>query len=84
MLTHKPPAMLPDIKRMDSKDLVTYYSKLNAEVNKRLLSGDTWETVKEDIHNLTEMTKELTARKISFNPNISAQADPSIESTETE
>ena len=64
--------MLIDIKSMKTEELLNLYKKMDADVNKQLISGKSWDKIKYEVDYLTELSKELMKRNIQVhNRNIS-------------
>lgn len=72
--------MYPEIKSLKSNELVDFYTRLNHELQQQLLDGAEWDTVKEQMDYLTELSKEITTRRINFNPGASSPADRALRS----
>jgi hypothetical protein len=60
--------MLHGISDKSSGDLVLLYHKINKELTAHLLNGDSWTEQEERITTLTEISKELTRRKVEIYP----------------
>lgn len=67
--------MLIDIKSMKTEELLNLYNKMDAEVNKQLISGTSWDKIKVEVDYLTELSKELTKRKIDLDSPHTSPAD---------
>lgn len=67
--------MLIDIRSMKTEELLNLYNKMNAEVNKQLISGTSWYLIKDEVDYLTELSKELTKRKINLDGPYTTPAD---------
>ena len=67
--------MLIDIQSMKTEELLNLYKKMDAEVNKQLISGTSWDIIKDEVDYLTELSKELTKRKINLNSPNTSPAD---------
>lgn len=70
--------MLIDIKSMKTEELLNLYNKMDAEVNKQLISGTSWDKIKVEVDYLTELSKELMQRKIQVNPSNNSPADTQL------
>lgn len=70
--------MFLDIASMKSEELLNLFNKMDADVNKQLLSGASWDSIKDQVDNLTELSKELMKRKIQVNPTNTSPADTQL------
>lgn len=70
--------MLIDIKSMKTEELLNLYNKMDADVNKQLISGTSWDKIKVEVDYLTELSKELMQRKIQVNPSNNSPADTQL------
>lgn len=70
--------MLIDIKSMKTEELLNLYNKMDADVNKQLISGTSWDKIKDEVDYLTELSKELMQRKIQVNPSNNSPADTQL------
>jgi len=66
------------IQGLNSKELVELYHKTNAEIRKRLIDGTSWDELKDSITLITELSKEISKRNISFNDSDNAPADTAL------
>ena len=67
--------MLIDIKSMKTEELLNLYNKMDADVNKQLISGTSWDKIKDEVDYLTELSKELTKRKVNLDSPYTSPAD---------
>ena len=67
---------------MKSEELVNLYSKMDEELKRELLSGEAWDQVKYKVDTITEISKELTKRNISFKQASPTPADSPIRNEE--
>jgi hypothetical protein len=58
--------MQQQLALLNSDELVALYHKINAELRKHLLDGSPWSEQQERINTLTEISKELTKRKVEI------------------
>ena len=74
--------MMLDIKSMKPEELINLYNKMDQDLNKELLSGKPWHQVKDKVDYLTEISKELTKRNISFKHGSESPADMPLRDSE--
>jgi hypothetical protein len=56
--------MQEDILSKSVEELILLYHEINKELRNHLLSGDAWQEQQERIRMLTQISKELTRRKV--------------------
>jgi len=62
------------IHALNSVELVELYHRINAEIRKQLIDGSSWIELKDSIALLTNLSKEISKRKIVLN-NADGPAD---------
>lgn len=58
--------MEPGILSLSSEELIELFHKINKELTSHLLDGASWDKEQDRIATLTEISKELTRRKIEI------------------
>jgi hypothetical protein len=61
--------MQTEINSLQPDELILLFHQINSELRKNLIDGASWEQQQERISMLSEISKELTRRKIELNEN---------------
>lgn len=64
------------IKDLSSAELVELYHRTNAHIRKNLIDGVSWNELRDTIALLTDLTKEISKRRISLGENDSPADTP--------
>jgi hypothetical protein len=64
-----------EIHSLSAKELVELYHRTNAGIRKQLIDGRSWTELKDTIALLTELSKEISKRKLPFNDRDTTPAD---------
>lgn len=59
--------MQPEITSLQSNELILLFHQVNKELRQNLIDGASWDQQQEKIGTLTEISRELTRRKIELN-----------------
>lgn len=62
---------------LGSTELVALYHKTNSDIRKSLIDGASWDELKDIIALLTDLSKEISRRRISLKENDSPADTPS-------
>ena len=68
--------MKMQIQDLRSTELVELYHKTNSEIRRNLIDGASWDELKDTIALLTNLSKEISKRRISLGENDSPADTP--------
>lgn len=63
------------IHSLSAKELVELYHRTNGVIRKQLIDGRSWTDLKDTITLLTDLSKEISKRKLPFNDRDTTPAD---------
>lgn len=67
-----------EIHNMDSAELVDLYHRTNSEIRRQLIDGRTWTELKHTVGLLTDLSIEISKRKISLRDGDNTPADTQL------
>lgn len=67
--------MEEQIHALSSAELMNLYHTTNAQIRRELIDGKPWTDLKDSLALITELSKEISKRKLSVNDGDSTPAD---------